>query len=431
MKAIFATKVPYKMLSMAIIVALSGCSEGENTSQADSHKDGHPHHTVMSRFAITELDSNALYVLDGNQFKTLQQFTLSNSPSALKTSPNGRYALAMQRMQDRIDVIDSGINAEAHGDHFHLHAHSPKLLTVSYDGIRPTHYDLGQGVASVFYDGNGAAGQNAKFQVVNDTSIAQGTAIAEHKFAYAVHGTAQIIGDYAFTGVKDPAQEGLPSEVVLLKRHHDHFHSDKQFAAQECLGLHGSAQSKTQLAFGCTDGVVHISINGSTITPTKIPNPTELAEDARIGTIWGFPTQDKLLAYAGRSQQVFAIQDNKFVEVKWQQSEDEKAQLFSQSQDGLIILSTSGQLHLFSAADGFSHSKTISLWDALPKDDAKPSARVQIAEDKRTGQLIVTDPINNELLQVNPKNSAVVRHPLSFSPNLITWVGTTEEEYHH
>lgn len=95
MKAIFATKVPYKMLSMAIIVALSGCSEGENTSQADSHKDKHPQHTVMSRFAVTELDSNALYVLDGKQFKTLQQFTLPNSPSALKTSPNGRYALAM------------------------------------------------------------------------------------------------------------------------------------------------------------------------------------------------------------------------------------------------------------------------------------------------------------------------------------------------
>lgn len=430
MQSLLNIKGKRTAMSLALVLVLSGCSEGENKTESEQQQDPGEAKSAMSRLVVTEQNSNSIYVLDGGKdWDLMAQFSLQNAASGLKTSPNGRYALAMQRNQNLVEIIDSGLEAEAHGDHFHLHAEAPQLLTSQYQGIKPTHYDLGQNVAAIFFDGNAGSGENAEFRLVKESTIANAEAVATYRFNYAVHGTAQVLGEHVFTGiVENAANPALPNKVLQTHLHGDHFH-DVALLPEECPALHGSAQSKTQLAFGCSDGVVHIQIQDGNVTSTKLVNPSALAEGSRFGSILGYYEADTLLAYASASQQLFQIQAGQLKEVKWQQTENEKAQFISQSSDYLAILSTASTLHLLSAENNFSLYKSISLWNELPSLADKPN--FALAEDKRTGHLIVTDPINNQLIEVNPVTAEVTKHNLSFAPNLMTWVGTVEQEHQH
>lgn len=428
MQPLLTTKGTSTALSLAIMLTLSGCSEGEN--QADSHSHQDPHHALptMSRVVITEQESNSLYVLDGKDWTVLAQFTMQNSPSALKTSPDGRYALAMQRTQNLVEIIDSGIEAEAHGDHFHLHAEKPQLLNVQYQGVKPTHYDLGKDVAALFFDGDSTSGEHAEFRVLSDATIATASSVAHYDFTYAVHGAAQVFGQHAFTGIVDnAANPALPNKVIALEMHNDHFH-EISTAPDECPALHGSAQSKTQVAFACGDGVIVIDTPDTTPQFTKLANPAGLETNARLGTVVGFTDADKLL-FLTRNAQAFYLAQGELTEVNWKSSPDEVALGHYAAKDAFVVVSSLGTLKVFNAAANFAQSQNITLWQTPPTLGS--GQKFQITQDQRTGHLLVSDPIHNQLLEIDTEAGSVTKHNLSFTPQLITWVGTTEEEHQH
>lgn len=430
---LFAPICPRKKTLIALSVAalVTGCSEGENsveTATQNHQQDLHQEETA-SRFVINESGSNTVYVLNASNFETLDQFALLNAPSGLKTSPDGRYALALQRSQNVVEIIDGGVYAEAHGDHFHLHAEEPSLLTDTYTSAAPTHYDMAEHQTALFFDGNSDAGLNAEIKVLDDASIATASHIASYSFNYAMHSTAQIFGEHVFTGVKeDPTATGLPNQIAALELHGDHFHGPT-IANVSCPSLHGSAQSNSQVAFACTDGVVLIDNPAAEPQYTKLANPTSLEEGSRFGKVLGFKDADKLL-FISRSLQAFQLNQGVLEEIVWKEDGSEGYLTYANTGSAFVVLSTTGKLKAFDPANDFTQIADVQLWQTVPA--LADGERFRISHDKRSQHVFVTDPTNNVVFEVDFANQPTVKsHQLSFTPGLITWTGTTEQEHHH
>ncbi|WP_238986511.1 hypothetical protein [Vibrio vulnificus] len=83
MQPLLTTKVTYTALSLAVMLTLSGCSEGENKADHHNHQDSDHAPSAMSRLVVTEQGSTNLYVLEGKNWAPLEQFNLQNTPSGL------------------------------------------------------------------------------------------------------------------------------------------------------------------------------------------------------------------------------------------------------------------------------------------------------------------------------------------------------------
>ncbi len=93
------------------------------------------------------------------------------------------------------------------------------------------------------------------------------------------------------------------------------------------------------------------------------------------------------------------------------------------------MVSSNGTLKVFNAVANFTQSHNITLWETPPA--LAEGQKIQLTEDKRTGHLIVSDPANNQLLEIDLVKEEVLQHPLGFVPHLLTWVGTVEQEHQH
>ncbi|BDU38183.1 YncE family protein [Vibrio nigripulchritudo] len=421
------------LLALSVAAFASGCSDGENktdTAAQDNKQDNHQSTESFSRVAVSEFNSNSVYVLNANNFGVVDQFAMTHSPSALKTSPDGRYALAFQRRQNIVEVIDSGISAEAHGDHFHLHSEKPSLINGKYESTAPTHYDLAGSQAALFFDGDSKTGVNAEFRVIDDATIGTTSHVASYPFNYAVHGTAQIFGEHVFTGIVDNAVDPrLPNKVLALELHNDHFH-ELSIATDNCPSLHGSAQSKTQVAFACNDGVVVIDNPGGSPQFSKVPNPTTLVANSRIVKVLGFKSADKLL-FVTAALQAFQLNDQgALTEINWKEADTEEYLAYTSIDSAFLVLSSNGKLKAFDPAKNFELASEVQIWETAPTLDQ--GQKFSIVHDKRNNHVFVTDPKNKKLFEVELGQQPTVKtHELSFIPHLITWVGTTQQEHHH
>ncbi|CCO45920.1 conserved hypothetical protein [Vibrio nigripulchritudo SOn1] len=431
------------LLALSVAAFASGCSDGENktdTAAQDNKQDNHQSTESFSRVAVSEFNSNSVYVLNANNFGVVDQFAMTHSPSALKTSPDGRYALAFQRRQNIVEVIDSGISAEAHGDHFHLHSEKPSLINGKYESTAPTHYDLAGSQAALFFDGDSKTGVNAELKILDDASIATMSQVASYSFTYAMHSTAQIFGEHVFTGIKEnPAAEGLlPDKVAVLELHGDHFHAPT-VANVTCPSLHGSAQSITQVAFACGDGVVVISDPGTAPQYAKVGNPTFAQPEVehpklgkvpnRFTTALGFKNSDRFL-FIAMNKEMFQYRQGTFEAINWKETPSESDILYAHSDSALFILSSTGKLKAFDPAKNFELASEVQIWETAPTLDQ--DQKFSIVHDKRNNHVFVTDPKNKKVFEVELGQQPTVKtHELSFIPHLITWVGTTEQEHHH
>ncbi|MCS7101726.1 MAG: hypothetical protein NZL99_08535, partial [Burkholderiaceae bacterium] len=89
--------------------------------QEDDHD--HDHRDVFidtaGRLALAEFAAATLRILDLDSGTIEASYTMDNPPSAVYASPGGRYAVVVQRTQDRVQFVDGGIWQEDHGDHLH------------------------------------------------------------------------------------------------------------------------------------------------------------------------------------------------------------------------------------------------------------------------------------------------------------------------
>lgn len=120
-----------------------------------------------------ESGATAVRLYDLDSAAVTATYAVDNAPSALYTSPGGRYAVAVQRLQDKVQFIDGGIWQEGHVDHLHDYKQAPPRVDWVLAGVRPTHFDVQAGAQAAFFmDGNSGATpvQNAGVWLITDLS---------------------------------------------------------------------------------------------------------------------------------------------------------------------------------------------------------------------------------------------------------------------
>ncbi len=421
---------------LPLSLALSACGNGSNNT---TKQDGDtpvaaptpsPTPTVVpnlyGRLAIADANQPSVSLIDLSNMATLSDIGLENPASALYRSPQSGYVVAIQRKQNRVEFIDSGLNQ--------AQATDPSLHTFKIDQALPTHFDLSSNAATLFIDGDSNAGLNAGFLLLNDTSIKQGQTLATHEFTNAMHGAAQVRGEFALTTLRSEGNTtSLPDKVVLLHQHGDHYHEETVFA-ESCPGLHGSMQGPKWTVFGCEDGVLAIEQNGEQFTSFKIPNTAEIGT-TRIGTLKGSLNHDTFLGLT-RTQQAFVVDPaaKSITEIVWRDSPDITylAYTVDHHQAHFMVLDSQGYLSIFEIEQDFKRVARVQVFSTPP--ELAEGQKVFMTTSGSQNLLYIANQANNQLISFDLEHNEIDSiTDLAFTPSYLAWVGIpqTPAEHHH
>lgn len=418
-----------RILILATFASLAACGSGGDSSTNVASDSGNDFHIdSRGRLAITEAEVAAVRILDLDDNRIVGEIKTANPPSQLYASPSRRYAVAVQRMQDRVEFIDGGLWQEDHGDHLHDYEAAPKAMDYVLEGARPTHYEVHDGIAALFMDGSTDDARPAAVVTFSDADIARGGVSASTTLERPMHGTAEPRGDWMLTTWRDPqATSTLPVQVELHRRSGDGFAFVQRFD-EPCPSLHGSFSNDGHTVFGCADGVLVITQQGDAFTASKIANPAGLPPGTRVGTVIGHHALSKLVGFAGRDL-VFEIdpQALTMTPIDWASGRQRMAHAMDADGAHLLLVDDLGVLHLLEASAAWRVKASVPVTGAIGADDPRP----MIEPSQKDDAVFVTDPQGNRVVEVRTTDGGIAGQiPLSFRPAAITWLGVAGAHEH-
>lgn len=439
-------KRPNVISSLTLLIlaaALGGCGgsdtkivEREPVPIEDDHDDDHDHDHKLTqgRLLISTKDQAKVSIIDINEKALLEEFTLIEAPSAIYASPSYRYGYVIQRTADLVNVIDSGLSQEDHGDHKDDIIEAPMQMSFSTSDSRPTHFTGNKTQSVIFFDGNAATSTPASVGVYTESNIANNTAGARLQYTTHMHGAAQGRGDYLISTVRDPATTStLPDRVAVYKAEAGVF-TEQEIFAETCPGLHGSAQNENQIAFGCTDGVLVITQNGDNFTATKIANPSSFTGTTRVGTVLGNEALEHFVGIA--AGQFFAINTStaSIMPITWIDASlttppTALAYDFVDNGEFFVILDNQGGLNIIHTADWALVDRLQVITSNIAALPAGSRFELAVTPGHH---VYVSDPIANQIKQVDLDSLTVSETiQLNFVPNKFTWLGIAEPAGNH
>lgn len=416
------------------VMALTAC--GGSSSDTKEVKKPHDSTTIntLGRLSISELNTATvrMHDLDSPNFDSTS-FTLENVPSALYTSPGGRYVIAPQRNNNQVQFIDGGIWQEDHGDHLHDYKNTARSLTWKLLGSSPTHYNLQAGKQAVFFmDGNSTTTpiQNAGARLLTDTSIAAGNTPASMDLSAPIHGFGAPFDNKLLAVHRaSDAPDSLPTHLRLYQRSGDKYTEDRLLSTR-CNKMHGAANSGIFTAAGCDDGVLLAKHNGATtVVDSKVITPI------RIGTLSSHPKLVGHFIAVGSDGAAPAPVTTRFYsidaelgsssEIKlkdWNTGSLRRAHEFDRTGTRLFVLDQLGNLiSVQRQGNAWVHLNVQAA--AIPK---MPSAAPwpSMISNGATDEIYITDREALQIVVVNSKTGQVsARRNLNYVPSTLTWTG--------
>lgn len=421
----FPLRSPLAIALSAVLIA--GCG-GSSSDDDEAHE--HTDIETAGRLALFDTDTGAIRVLDiDGDVETLATFDMAGEEPRLYSSPDSRYAVAIQREDDLVSFIDSGLYTEDHGDHMHDYAETPTMLNLTLNDHRPTHYSLGGDRGIVFFDGSDAA--SSKVTLLTDSSLGGGTAEASLDLDNNMHGVAKLADGKLFVTYRDASvtDTTLPDQIERYDFANDSFEFEERYD-ETCPRLHGAAANSHVVAFGCSDGVLAIDLHNAGYPTIKLGNPDSLATDARIGTLAGHPDVEELVGIAG--DQLFVIDaeaaaDN-YSELPLGDGVGRIAQGFDAHGEVFYVMGDDGKLRIFHPADGWALAATLDVTDPLADGDASPAIAQSAAEDR----LFVLNPNNQHITEIDTHDGDIVRTiELDFAASGLVWLGLPDGDHSH
>ena len=420
----FPLRSPLAIALSAVLIA--GCGGGSSDDDAHEHTDI----DTAGRLALFDTDAGAIKVLGiDDEVDTLATFETTGEAPRLYSSPDSRYAVAIQRGDDLVSFIDSGLYTEDHGDHMHDYAETPTMLNLSLNDNRPTHYSLGEERGIVFFDGSDAA--SSKVTVFTDESLGGGTAEAALDLDNNMHGVAKLADGKLFVTYRDAAvtDTTLPDQVERYDFVNGAFEFEERYN-ETCPRLHGAAANAHVVAFGCSDGVLAIDLHDASYPTIKLGNPASLTPEGRIGTIEGHHDVEELVGIAGN--QLFVIDaeaaaDN-YSELVLDDDVERIAQGFDAHGEVFYVMGDDGKLRLFHPADDWALAATIDVTGPIGDEDASPSIARSGAEDR----LFVLNPNDQTITEIDTHDGDIVRTiDLDFAASGLVWLGLPDGDHSH
>ncbi len=426
-----------------------GNTGGGNTGGGDNG------HTIESlgRIAVLSAESNNAVIVDLDDAEQLDTFALTYDSSRLTASADYRYAVISARTEGHVGFIDGGLWREDHGDHLHDYEQAPESAHLELHGAKPTHVVKHDGQLAIFFDGDADAGTPASVQVLTDNDI---TNENEHlptlNYAMNMHGVAEPRGEYLIATVRrDDADSTsgakiLPDQVGVYHKHDEEYEQDHLFELT-CPDLHGAAQNEEHVAFGCGDGVMIVTQEGSEFSASKIAN-TDAISGARIGTLLGHEESESFIGIARQREEnrtIFMSVDphhSEMEEIEWHQHDGETATEtspvaygFSYEGDHFLILDNQGMLTVLAAHQHGDHTH----WEIEGEIDISEQDIANMPEGLTFSMTIaqngntvyVADPIARHVVQVDIESQSITGdYDLDIAASSIAWLGIAEEHAH-
>lgn len=302
-------------LILVFLLALAGC--GDDAGDTDAHMDEHDHEGEEHEAGVIDWFDDHDGFMKGES---------ANFSQSLKVTSSGRFGFVLQRSghlaasdplleDNRVYIVDSGLEVEEHGDHFDPVTVNPMLLPyqLGHGGMgedeeghyNPVHFVSHYGLTAIFYDGinparssDPAATMQPGFAVVyrdsdfedkdrmepphpvfrlNVGSYSHGAAVAAHEKLVIVT-VAEMDGS-------------LPNGVEIWEGHDHGDHVDFELVddpdkvfAEGCPGLHGEAIWGPYVAFGCVANAARgvLDDDGNPLVAQGILVLTAMTEDGEV-----------------------------------------------------------------------------------------------------------------------------------------------------
>ncbi|MBU2953381.1 hypothetical protein KO499_06190 [Marinobacter sp. F3R08] len=400
---------------------------GSSSSDDEAHE--HTEIDTAGRLALFDSDASAIKVVDLDSGDLLTTLSLTGSEPALGVSPGYRYAVVIQRSEDLVSFVDSGLYTEDHGDHMHDYAETPSMLALTLNDHLPTHYVLSEDAAVVFFDGGDAA--SSKITALSDASLGNGEVVASLDLENNMHGVAKLIDDHLFVTYRDASITDTTLPAAIERYHFDGagFEFEERYS-EACPLLHGAAGNDHVLGFGCSDGVLIVDLHDAGYPAIKLDNPAGLPEGSRIATLVGNHDVEELVGVAG--DQLFVIdaesQTGIYTELDLGESVDPVVQGFTTHGEVFYVLGDDGDLRLFDPSADWAFLATVSVVEPLTEGSPTPAVTLSASQDR----LFVTDAENNAVIEVDTTDGAVVRTlEIGFPASSLVWLGLAESDDDH
>lgn len=415
------------LLAATLLLAACNNDTGSTTLPGgDDHDHDHEH---TGRLVFTEANgsNSRVYVYDLTERASIADFALTYPATAVHASPEARYALLVQRDNDQVELLDSGISR--HEDH--VHTDDPAMLGFILTGVRPTHYRINGEQAALFYDGDAGAANLSRFQLLTDESLTAGGVVAGQTLDTAHHGIAEPLGELVLAS-HSPANGDPADGITVYELHGDHFH-DEGSLATACPGLHGGASNGAFSAFGCEDGVLLAELHGDHFHEAKV------TVSERIALVLGRPDLPRFAAFAYPGYNLYAIDPETATaeEIDWRDGATDgdgdpvEAIQYGLDPHGehLLILDNTGHLHVLDTTD-WQRETRLHLLDSVP-----PSGGTSpVLAFSGAGDLVfITDPAERAIRVLDLETLGLLDEAieLDFAPVGLAWTGPAESDHDH
>lgn len=236
----------------ATALLLSGCAQG---GRAASSSSGSPaEETTPSAKEVSHLAPRAVVSYDGGLLTVdtesgeVVEDTKEDGFLRLNNAGDGRHVMVSDG--DRFRVFDTGLEARAHGDHFHYHESAPALTDRAFEAPHAGHVVAHAGATMLFGDGDGSI-QTVEWPALRG---ADGGAVERKKAQAPHHGVALRLADGSLLTTQGTEAEWHTVQVLA---------PDGSVRAEttDCPGVHGEAAaapgtSTDTVMVGCENGPV-------------------------------------------------------------------------------------------------------------------------------------------------------------------------------
>ncbi len=223
--------------------AASGSAPASDTASASADQPEAPVETDGPRSRIAYTYDGGVQVLDGESLEPVGDPIKAEGFTRLSTVGDERH-LALT-VSGGWSMLDLGVWSQPHGDHSHSYAKNPRDTGIEFPGDHPGHVTHHDGRVLLWADGTGAVNEFDAASLLAGVTPQTKDWKAEHPH----HGVAVPLHDGGMLVTLGTEDER--TGVMALDAH-----GKETARTEECPGVHGEAEVKGAITFGCEDGMV-------------------------------------------------------------------------------------------------------------------------------------------------------------------------------